>query len=158
MVERGPQCRRRFADDAIGLGHRRHQGRQGNIHRQTRYTERGQPRGGDHNRLDIGGGPRGPDQLGADLADLALGPDLRSFDPQHLAGIASRSGRGALPSRVAAMRAICGVMSARTPIIRCEPGSIVRKVALAIAAPAPASSALLEFDKRRLDPLIAMGG
>ena len=37
------------------------------------------------------------------------------------------------------MRAICGVMSARTPIMRCEPGSIVRKVALAIAAPAPDS-------------------
>jgi len=42
-----------------------------------------------------------------------------------------------LPSRVAAIRAICGVISARTPIMRCEIGSIMRKVAVAIAAPAP---------------------
>ena len=38
------------------------------------------------------------------------------------------------------MRAICGVMSARTPIMRCEAGSISRKVSDAVAAPAPDSS------------------
>ena len=86
-------------------------------------------------------GPAGADQLGADLADLALGSDLRALDPQAPGRHSSTAAAArALPSRVAAMRAICGVMSARTPTMRCEPGSIVRKVAVAIAAPAPENS------------------
>ena len=38
-----------------------------------------------------------------------------------------------------AIRATCGVMSARTPIMRCEIGSIVRNVSFAIAVPALSS-------------------
>jgi hypothetical protein len=47
-----------------------------------------------------------------------------------------------LRSRVAAMRAICRVMSARMPIISWDTGSISRKVSPAMAAPAPLSSEL----------------
>ena len=38
------------------------------------------------------------------------------------------------------MRAICGVMSARTPIIRWETGSISRNVSAVMAAPGPLNS------------------
>ena len=37
------------------------------------------------------------------------------------------------------MRTICGVMSARTAIMRCDSGSISRKVCFAMAAPEPDS-------------------
>ena len=56
------------------------------------------------------------------------------------------------------MRPTCGVMSARTPIMRCYTGSIRRKVSEAIAAPMPDSSASSNSISWWLDPLIAPGG
>ena len=48
----------RSPGDAVGLGHRRNQGRQGDVDRQMRHAERGQRLAGDRDRLDIGGATR----------------------------------------------------------------------------------------------------
>ena len=61
-------------------------------------------------------------------------------------------------SRVVAMRATCGVVSARRPIMRWLSGSIRRKVCSATAAPEPAEQAVLELQQRRLDALVAVRG
>ena len=56
------------------------------------------------------------------------------------------------------MRAICGVMSARSPIMRCDTGSIRRNVSDAMAAPGARQQPLLELDQRRLHAAIAVRG
>ena len=79
------------------------------------------------------------DQLHAGLGELALRAKLTAAHAQHLSAIAEPKGRGWDCSRVAAMRATCGVMSARSAIMRWLTGSIRRKLSLATALPAPDS-------------------
>ena len=86
-IERGTQRRRALAGDAIGLGDRRHQRRQRDVHRQMRHPDRGQGLASDRDGLDVGRRAAGADQFGPDLPELALGPHLRGPDAQHLAGV-----------------------------------------------------------------------
>ena len=158
VVERGAQRRRALAGDAVGLGDRRHQGRQGDVDRQIRHADRGQRLAGDRDRLDIGGRSRRADQLGADLAELALGPDLGAFDPQHLAGIAEaqRPRRVAEPGRGDArdLRRHVGAHAdhaVRGRVHHAKGGGRHRRAGAG-------EQRLLEFDERRLDPLVAMRG
>ena len=156
VVERCAQGGRARAVDAVGLGDRRHQGRQGEVDGQTGHAERCERLAGHRDRLDIGLRARRADQLGADLADLALRPDLGAFDPQHLARIAQpqRPRRVAEPGRGDAgdLRRHVGAHpdhAVRDRVHQAEGGRRHRR-------PGAREQCLLEFDERRLDPLIAM--
>ena len=80
------------------------------------------------------------DQLDTGLGNLALRLQVRAADAQALPGVGQ-------PQRGAVHRqdvwqpagAICGVVSARRPIMRWLSGSISRKVCSAVAAPEPAN-------------------
>ncbi len=157
-VERRAQRRCSLAVDAESRGHRRDQGRQRDVDRQMRHAEGGQRCACDCDRFDIGGRPRGADQLGADLADLALGADLRAFDPQHLAGIAQaqRPRCVAEPGR-GDTRDLRGHVGAH-PDHAVRPGVHRAKGGGGHRRPRARQQRVLEFDQRRLDPLVAMRG
>ena len=155
-VERGAQTRRPLAGDAKGFGDRRHQGRQGEVDREIGHPDFGERLARHRDHLDIGFRPAGPDQLGAGLPGLPLGPHLRPFDPEHLAGIAEaqrprpvrqpgRGDPGDLRGHVGA-----------------HPDHAVRDRvhrAKGVARHRGAGSRqqrLLEFDERRLHPLVAV--
>ncbi len=158
VVERSAQRRRARSGNAIGLGDRRHQGRQSDVDRQLGHADCGQRLAGDRYRLDIGGRSRRPDQLGADLADLALGPDLGAGDPQHLSGIAEAQ----RPRRVAEPRR--GNPRDLRRHVGAHPDHPVRgrvhhaKGGGRHRRPGAGEQRVFEFDERRLDPLVAMCG
>ena len=135
-VERAAPARARgAAGDAGGVEQRRRHGRQGEVEREPVDAERGQRLGRRPARsrrpppgCRCRSARRRPGQL-------AFRGELGAAHPQHLAGIAEPQRPRRWPSRVAAMRATCGVMSARRPIMRWLTGSIRRKVCSATRRP-----------------------
>ena len=156
VVERRAQRRRPLAGDAESLGDRRHQGRQGEVDREIGHPDRRQRLARHRDHLDIGGRPAGADQLGPGLPDLPLGPHLRPLDPEHLAGIAQ-------PQRPRLVRQPGrGDAGDLRRHVGAHPDHAVRDRvhrAKGVARHRGAGARqqrLLEFDQRRLHPLVAV--
>ena len=137
---------------------RRHQGRRVEIDGETAFEPEPVERvGGQQDDLGIAGGAGADtDELEADLAELALGAQLAAAHAQDLAGVAqaqrpgaAREPRGRNPRDLRREIAAHGHHAVRGRVHQAE-GLVGEPGAGA------AQHALLEFDERRLDPLVAL--
>ena len=104
----------------------RRQPRQGQVEAHAGQAQGGQCLRRDQHHLRIRRKAVAADQLDAGLRHLAVRCDLAAAHAQALAGVAQpQRARQRRRRRVVAMRATCGVMSDRTPIIRWESGSMM---------------------------------
>ena len=156
VIERGPQRGPALAGNSESLRNRRHQGGQGDVHRQMRHADVGQGLAGHRDRLDVGRRTGGANQFRAHLPDLALGPHLRRPDTQYLPGVAQaqrprpmrQPGRGDTRD----LRRHIGAQ--RDHAVR-DRVHCAERVARHRAA-GPRQQRLLELDERRLDALVAV--